>query len=355
MKNKLCIVAGGSGGHITPALVLGETWKQHNPDGSIIFFGNNKKIDKTVLAKQSTIDTHIALSLQNLPGKKLWRYPIFTFQLICSSLKSFFILKKERPRKIISTGGLIAFPVCIAGYFLKIPIHLYELNTIPGLAIKFLAPLADIIHVVFPETKEQFKPEHQDKVYTTNYPLRFTEKDKAYEKKEIIHLINKQTTKAFHTSLKTIFVLGGSQGSLFLNNLIKSWVLKDPESARNMQFIHQIGSYDKTDWHAFYDKHNIASYIFTYKPNIKDLYLASDLVICRGGAGTLFELEFFKKKCLIFPLHGVAANHQVANANTIAARNREIFFPVSPAVNLSRSCINLKFCHQIMNEYSFDS
>jgi len=268
--------------------------------------------------------------MSKLPGKKIWHYPLFLYQLIISLYKSFRVLKNYRPYKIISTGGLIAIPVCLAGTLLSIPIELYELNVKPGKAIRFLSFFARDIFLTFQASKNFFYKKHRSKCKVKNYPLRFCQDDKTCNKQKLIETINNLTKSPirFTTNLKTIFVLGGSKGSLFLNNLIKQWLVEHKKAPLHMvpfQIIHQTGFVDTSDWQAFYNKHSIPAYPFSYTESIKNFYLLADLIICRAGAGTLFELEFFQKPSIIIPLKNQALNHQVENAREMAKRYPDLF------------------------------
>lgn len=307
----LCLVAGGSQGHINPALCIGKKWKEKNQDGEILFFSNKP------------LENSICLKLQNLPGKKFWKYPYFFLQFTIAILKSLFFLYKHKPEKIVSTGGLLTLPVCLGGKLLRIPIELHELNVIPGKAIKFLSPFAKNIFITFEKSKKFFK----QKTIFSEYPLRFSKNDKITNKIETIKHINahKNTTFPFNPDKKTLFLLGGSQGSLFLNNLLKRWIKNKRFAHQNIQIIHQTGSNDKTDWKSFYADYHISAHVFAYNENIKDFYLLSDLIICRGGAGTLFEIKFFQKKSIVIPLKYRASNHQVENAREMAQQYPELF------------------------------
>ncbi len=107
--------------------------------------------------------------------------------------------------------------------------------------------------------------------------------------------------------------MGGSQGSLFLNTCIKKWIQQAADT-QDIQFIHQIGHQDTFDWQTFYNNNNIAAYIFTFSNTIQDCYNAADVIICRAGAGTLFEIAFFNKPCITIPLETAYTDHQVTNA-----------------------------------------
>ena len=356
LKNKiLCVVAGASGGHITPALVLAKKWLERNHDGSILFFSTGAcpypsiqfasnqdasqitRDERDITSRSSRVIfkmpqgmrklyqgiTKIPCNLSQRPGKKLWRYPIFFSQLIITFFKSFYHLKKQRPKKIISTGGLLALPVAIAGWLLRIPIELYELNVIPGKAVQMLAPVASKIFITFEQSKKHFR-NHAKKCEFVDYPLRFTQADKIFNREKIIENINKNKTIKFSPTGKTIFFMGGSQGSILINNLAKEFA-RDKERSINIQVIHQTGSRDKTDWHTFYTKLNIPAHVFAYEDRIQDFYCLSDLVVCRAGAGTLFELAFFEKQAIVIPLRTKTTDHQVANAHEMAKRYPDLF------------------------------
>ena len=230
--------------------------------------------------------------------------------------------------------------MCTAARLLRIPIELYELNVIPGKAISFLAPLARTIFITFAESKHFFPAKHTGKCVQKNYPLRFGGVRVAPSGAHLCEAINKRLRARavqsqegvacepllFTPERKTIFLLGGSQGSGLLNKLLRDWLLANKVFVREaLQVIHQTGARSQENWEAFYCELQVPVYYFTYEQNVEPLYQLADLVICRSGAGTLFELEFFRKKALLVPLQGVAAGHQIANAQAMAARHPELF------------------------------
>ena len=377
----LALVASGSGGHIIPALTLGKKWKKENPNGSIIFFVNTvKQLDLKIIEQSDQIDQKFFIELINSPGKNLFLYPKFISQFFISFIKSLFVFYKHRPEEVISTGSHTAIPVCLAASILKVPINLYELNFIPGKTIKGLTPLAKNIFLVFPKSTKFFG-HYKNKCMSTKYPIKFTESDLKFDKEKIIEKINslipfdalttfacsrrtaprpisydfaeasphmlssrpirltaiasEATTgskgldrnKNFSINKKTLFILGGSQGSIFINNLIKKW-LKKNKGLLNIQIIHQTGNSDPTDWQEFYSKQNISVYHFEYSNNIKEFYQIADLVISRTGAGTLFELEFFKRKAIIIPLETNNSSHQLQNALEMSIKNPALFITI---------------------------
>ena len=121
------------------------------------------------------------------------------------------------------------------------------------------------------------------------------------------------------------FVLGGSQGSRALNSLITKWLEQHPALHYRVQIIHQVGDSNavglQKEW---YLERTIPSFVFAYSNHVAPLYQV-DLVLTRAGAGTLAELQFFKKKAIIVPLETSVTNHQLHNANAVAQLHPELF------------------------------
>jgi len=298
---QICYVSGHSGGHIIPSITQAKKELEQNKNLKILFFSTNSKLDKTILKKHSFLNT-VYLPITNLPKNKLL-LPKFLLTLLFSFFKSFYLLVKNRPTKIISMGGLVSIPVCIAGKILCIPIELYELNVEPGKTINLLSKITPQINICFDSTKKYFPTK---KCNLISYPIKFDLTTKDITQQQALERIN------FDTNLKTILILGGSQGSLFLNNLIKDLV--SDKNNLNIQIIHQTGKIDNFDWQSFYKNLSIPAITFSYHDEMEFYYTASDLVICRSGAGTLAEIVFFNKKCITIPLETGYTSHQLLNA-----------------------------------------
>ena len=311
-EKTIALVAGCSGGHIIPALTIANNdYSKYKK----VFFAKNHQLDKDILAK-ATLEHTVFLSLINVPYKHILLIPKFLFQFGIAFITSFITLFKARPTKIISTGSYIALPVCLAGKMLQIPIELYELNVEPGLAIKLLSRIATKVHVCFASTQKLF---HQVQCTQTNYPVRFRPADK---------VINKQPVykkNQFDPARKTLFILGGSQGSQFLNGLIKQIIEINPVIKTEWQVIHQTGNDTSTDWNSFYSSLKIPAITFSYTNDIADYYALSDLIITRAGAGTLAEIAFFEKSCIVIPLTTATTHHQKLNASALAKAHPNLF------------------------------
>lgn len=317
MNKRICVVAAGSGGHILPTIALARQ-KTSLP---LVAITRNAPLEHRIFKEQPNIAKTLFVSLVNLRQKGLLGIPLFIVQATIVFFKTLFFLKKENITTVITTGGYLAVPVFFAAWFLGIERICCELNHDLGVTIKLLKPLSTQICYTFPET-EKMLPAHKSQFI--DYPLRFTKKHQEVTRAEAIAWINNQLTQnelSFSENRKTIFVMGGSQGSRALNNLFMHLSLQDLD----IQIIHQTGNADLKELKVFYESQNIPYLVFGYHNNIEFCYQAADIVVTRAGAGSLFELLFFNKKALIIPLEGAAGNHQLTNAKSFKTRNPEQF------------------------------
>jgi len=310
-------VAGRSGGHIIPAFTLAKRLKEEDKDIQTLFFSTATCVDKELFAGQSAVDKSIFLSLGNFPYKKFYKYPVFIAQFMSASIKTLWYLVWYRPDKIVALGGYISIPVCIVGFLLKIPCELFELNVTPGRATKFLFSFAQKFLFCFDSAKKYLPA---TKARYTEYPVRFDKKTQLIDRKEALAAFT------FLTTRKTIMILGGSQGSAFINEVIKEWVLVYPDKHKSIQIIHQTGlMHDKDALERFYAERSIPAFVFDYYDDLQYCYRAADLILCRSGAGTLFEIAFFGKKCITIPLQTVTTSHQIDNAVEMGKKFPNLF------------------------------
>ncbi|MBA3954765.1 UDP-N-acetylglucosamine--N-acetylmuramyl-(pentapeptide) pyrophosphoryl-undecaprenol N-acetylglucosamine transferase [Candidatus Dependentiae bacterium] len=311
----ICGVAGKSGGHIVPGLTVIENYLKQYPEFKVLFFSTDTPLDKAIISKYASIHTYVPLKLDNVPGKNYKRYPAFIAQCIGAFAQSIWYLAKQRPQKIVSMGGYISVPVCLAGWLLGVPIELYELNAVPGKAVLWLSPLATKILVCFPQAKKYF---NHDKVAVVEYPFRFKPAQTVSKKDACKQL-------GLNPEHVVLLVLGGSQGSEFINTLIPDFFKYHQNLGKTISVIHQAGSYDLTVLTKLYSKYGIESVVFSYRPDLDICYAAADFVVARAGAGTLFEILFFKKPALIIPLQTTTTAHQKDNAFALQELNPKLF------------------------------
>lgn len=305
--NSVCLVGGRSGGHIVPCLTLAQRYKEQHPDKQILFFCSTKPIDLTVMREQGThIDTVVPLPLQPLSSRSPFAFIRTIWSYVRSFVTSFWHLYTTAPEKVITTGSDVAIPVVLAAYILRIPVKLYEVNAIPGKAVTFLARFSTEIAICFAQTARYF-PRHT--CSQEQYPLRFT--------------INADTQK-ISSACKTILILGGSQGSQFINKLIQQLFLTHPELKERITVAHQYGNDASTVWDDWYAERGITATTCSYTNDLAAWYQQADLVICRAGAGSLFETVAYTKPMICIPLETHQTDHQLDNARACAQEYPEL-------------------------------
>ena len=301
-NNTIFYVAGRSGGHIVPALTLAARHKKKHPQDITSFIATNTLLDKNILRSASMIDNCYHMKLNNTPGRRIFAYPSFIYNLLRVCWQTYKLFLCTRPKHVVSTGGYIGIPITFVAYMLNIPVTLYELNAEPGRASKVIARFATTINCCFEHACSYFPKE---KTRKAAYPIRFAPPRTPHKLPE-----------RFSASKKTVLILGGSQGSLFINKAIKEFVINNTDRDK-LQVIHQFGAADKTNWKEFYARYQIPALTFTFTREIDYYYNIADIVVCRSGAGTLFETLFFEKLCLTIPLETRTTQHQVINAQAL--------------------------------------
>lgn len=300
----IAVVAGGSGGHITPGITLARTRAAELDGAQIMLLTTASSFDHMISNAQSQNLNMIPLAVRESP-RSLSAYPFFCLRLGLAFLQSFFYLCRNRPTELIVMGGYVSLPVCFAAWLLRIPRLMYELNAIPGKAARLLVPFVSRIHICFKAAQEYFPPH---KTHEISYPIRFA--------KPTMSRAQARVQLGLPEDFSTLLVIGGSQGSLFLNTTFCQYIRQNPALHGRISVIHQTGSATGgIDYQHEYAQLNIPTCVFAYQHDLAPYYQAADLVICRAGAGAIFETMFFEKPCILIPLEIPGNDHQVYNAH----------------------------------------
>lgn len=306
MINRIVFAAGGTGGHIYPAIAIADELKKLNDKIEIRFIGAKGRIEEKIVPKNGykleTIEVtgfKRSFTLKNFAA---------AYKIIRALKEARNILKEFKPEIVFGTGGFVSGPVLKAAGKLGIPAVIEEGNFYPGVTVKLLSAKADKVIVNFEGTKKFLK--RQDNIVVMSYPVR--ENLKRYFKKQAIE----------HFGLseggKVLFVFGGSQGA----NSINSALLKCCENITKtgVQIIWQTGEQDfQKVSDAVSANNNIK--VFRYIDNIDFGYSACDLVLCRGGVSTIMELASFGSAAIFVPYPLASENHQEKNAKALVDKN----------------------------------
>ncbi len=300
MSRKICFTGGGTAGHVFPGLsVIEALCSRHNyKKDDFIWIGSTSGMEKKLLDEAG-------IQFRGILSGKLRRY--FSWQNFTDILKialgfiqAFCILLKVHPAIIFSKGGYVSVPPVLAGKLLGIPVITHESDYTPGLATKINAHFSNKILLSVEETKKYLKPAFQSKCVVVGNPVR-----------TMFYSGNAAKGLAFlglDTKKPLIFVVGGSQGSGEINDLIYSI---RRELAEKYYVAHQVGA------RSTIGKADVDGYIQIpfIKEEIADVIAASDLVVTRAGAGSLWELSAAGKASVLIPLRGSGTRgDQVKNA-----------------------------------------
>lgn len=306
-------IGGHSGGHFYPLLTISKNIKIQKQNSRHSFF--LPCIPLILNIKNEKISEKIEFFLWNYPKPiKNIKILFFLFYSFLNTVRVLYYVIKQKPTKIYSTGGYFSFPFAFLAFIFRISFHLYHLDAIPGKASRLITYGNATEYYIFEETKSYIRSHNKSEL--VSYPIRYS-KDDIISKEEVKIKLNIALDK------KVIFILGGSQGSEQINNWIIS-ILKKLDN-KNIFIIHQTGKSGINYIKAEYKKYNIPFIIFDYQDDLKYYYNASDLIICRCGAGTLAEVAYFQKPALLIPLMEAANNHQIKNAELYIINNKNAF------------------------------
>ncbi|MFH0763767.1 MAG: undecaprenyldiphospho-muramoylpentapeptide beta-N-acetylglucosaminyltransferase [Candidatus Omnitrophota bacterium] len=312
---KILIAAGGSGGHIFPAIALARTLKEERRDIEIRFLGSRKELDKRIFEKERF--RFSLISANKLPYGASARVLPFLASLFFDLVKTFFITAAYRPGVVVGFGGYVSFPAILTARIFGIPRLVHEQNVVPGRANKALFRLADKAALSFEHTKKYLEKGTEKKAVLTGNPIRreMLKGDRLFGIRRFGLLASKFT----------ILVIGGSQGAHVLNEkFIEAISLIDEGARSSMQVIHITGIKDyewATKEYSMIGKpdHRVYSFI----DRIEEAYSAADLIVTRAGASAIFEIAAFGKAMILVP-YPFAMSHQSENAREFSANNAAI-------------------------------
>ncbi len=306
-----CIVftGGGTAGHVFPALaVLDELAPRWH--GRVVWIGSSRGMERDILRRR-------AIPYYGIPSGKLRRYLSLAnfadlFRVLFGLLASLAVLARERPRLVFSKGGYVTVPPLAAARLLGIPSFTHESDLNPGLATRINARSAERVLVSFAESAGYLKPALQARVTHTGNPVRraLLGGDPAAGRALV----------GCPPGRPLLLVLGGSLGSAFLNGAVERGL---SELTSRCFVVHQMGiAHYRPASHPGY--HAVAF----LDEELPHLLAACDLVLCRAGANTLWELAALGKPAVLVPLGSEASRgDQLENARHFAARGAALVVP----------------------------
>ena len=295
---KIVMTGGGTAGHVTPNIALFDSLQK---DGyEIYYIGSYEGIEKGLIEDKKI--PYYGISSGKFRRYRSWKNLTDPFRVLHGFFQARRLLGRIRPNVVFSKGGFVSVPVVMAAKTRHIPVIIHESDLTPGLANKLAMPSATKVCCNFPETLPYLPKE---KAVLTGSPIR----------QELLHG-NKQAAKdfcGFTDDLPILMVMGGSIGSVYINNAIRGCI---DTLLTKYQIIHLCGKGNIDE--SLKDKKGYAQFEYISE-NLPDLFAAADLVVARAGANSICELLALHKPNILIPLsRNASRGDQILNANSFA-------------------------------------
>lgn len=298
---KLIVTAGGTGGHIYPALGVIEKFLE-NKDNEVLYIGTTNRMESEIVPEKGL--PYVGLEIYGLSKTDIKR-DIKNVKLIVSAYKKCKkIMKEFKPDYVIGFGGYVTFPVLMAAHKYKIKSAVHEQNKLPGKTNRLLSKFVDTTFVSFKESEKYFK----NNVIVSGNPC---------SEKALNSIRHDKTKLGFSKNKKLTLIVMGSLGSEAVNSRIKDFLINYKSETNEILFITGKSSYDN-----YKDlKVDKSIKILPYYNDLSGLMKSADLIISRAGASTISEILSLNLPSILIPSPYVANNHQYYNALDLKEKN----------------------------------
>lgn len=308
---RVIVTAGGTGGHIYPALAIINKIKELHPDSEFLYIGTHNRMEKDIIPKYGI--PFKTIEIYGFNRKNIFK----NFKTVNCFLKSQKeikkILKEFKPDAVIGVGGYVTGPVIYTASKKGYKTFIHEQNSIPGKANRFLSKYADQIGVSFKSSIKHF-PEY--KTTFTGNPC----SEEALNKEEI-----KKSKFGFSDSKKLVLCVMGSLGSSKVNDFLVNTMSGFNNKDYNILFVTGNADYDVISKKKFPSNVKVVPFI----ENMPGLLKNTDLMVSRAGASTLSEIISLEVPTILIPSPYVPDNHQYKNAIDLVDKNAAILLEES--------------------------
>ena len=291
-KGNVMIMAGGTGGHVIPALSVAGELKAKGYD--VHWLGSIKGIEND-LVPDAGYELH-RISVTGLRGNGILKTLLAPFQILRALWQAFRVFRKVKPVMALGMGGFASGPGGFIAYLLRIPLVIHEQNAIPGMTNKILSSMAKFLLQAFEGTFEASK---QPK--SVGNPVR----------KNIVNMAEPSERLASHTEQLNVLVVGGSLGAVAINNVMVELMSLQPS---HIQVWHQTGKRNYETVKQAYQDANVDNVkVSAFITDMAEAYQWADVVICRSGALTVSEMMSAGVASILVPFPFAVDDHQTAN------------------------------------------
>lgn len=294
-KRPVLIMAGGTGGHVFPALAVADELRLRGIP--VVWLGTRAGIESRLVPQAGyPIEW---MSVTGLRGKNAVTLLLAPVRLILASWQALAVLLRRKPCVVLGMGGFVSGPGGLMAWLLRKPLLVHEQNAIPGLTNKILARLASVVLQAFPGAFKQAK--------TTGNPVR----QSICEIEPPENRVN--LSQAGDRESLRLLIIGGSLGAVKLNEIIPQALAKI-ETGLRPEVIHQTGLNNLESARSLYSDAGVEAKVEAFIDDMPSVYRWADLVICRSGAMTVFELAAAGIASILVPYPYAVDDHQTFNA-----------------------------------------
>ena len=306
-KRPVLIMAGGTGGHVFPALAVAAELSARGI--AVTWLGTRRGLEARVVpAAGYPLET---MRVSGLRGKGVLRLLLAPFMLVVALLQALLIQLRLRPCAVLGMGGFASGPGGVIAWLLRRPLLVHEQNSVAGMTNRWLVPFAHTVMEAFPGSL----PAKRHPVHTGN-PVRA----------EITQLPSPAERFATRSGALRVLVIGGSLGAHALNETVPAAV-RQLAAGQSLQLHHQTGRADVAIVEAAYAAFGMDARVEAFIEDMAAAYAWADVVICRSGALTVAELAVVGVASVLVPFPHATDDHQTGNARFLADAGAAILIP----------------------------
>lgn len=348
---KILFAAGGTGGHINPALATAGEIRERYPDAEILFVGTKDKMEAKLVPAAGFDFTTIKISgfQRKISIENIIRNIKTIFYLLFCTFSVKKIIKTFKPDVVVGFGGYVSGPVVRTAAKMGIPTAIHEQNAYPGITNKTLAKVVDRVMLTAEEAEKYMQCKNAPIV--TGLPVRgeMLRADRDFARAKL----------GIRDDQKLILSMGGSLGAMTINNAMVD-LITDNYKDESLYFLHAMGQYglwvpDKLKENGV-DLNNAVNVEIREYINDMDVCMpAADVVICRAGASSLSELQALGKASILIPSPNVAENHQYHNAMALVNKGAALIIEEKDLTKEKMQCLFESLANDDANRKSIEA
>jgi UDP-N-acetylglucosamine--N-acetylmuramyl-(pentapeptide) pyrophosphoryl-undecaprenol N-acetylglucosamine transferase len=296
MRPKFILAGGGTGGHVFPAIAVAEAL-QALADAEIVFCGTVRGVEARVVPERGW--PLELFDIEPIKGRSLAPAARAAALAGHATLRALSLIRRLRPRAVLSVGGYASGPVALAAALRGVPLAVLEPNRVVGLSNRLMAPFAQRAYLAWDEAGACFRSRARR---TYGVPLRAGFTPHPYAPR----------------GTARVLVMGGSQGAAVLNERIPSAIARLGTSIPGLEIVHQTGIDRDADVRASYARGSVArARVVSFLRDVAAEIASADIVVARAGAGAIAEITAIGRASVLVPLPHAADDHQGRNAESL--------------------------------------